>query len=471
MIADTAIRPLHDAALRPPTVRRWWADAAGLAAWGSVLVVVALWVHGGNVGDLAGGAAPALTALGRVAGLVSADLLLWQVLAMARIPWLERSLGQDRLARWHRVLGFTSVNLMLGHIVLITVGYALGDGNAVLAELWSLVTTAPGMLLAAAGTVLVVMLAVTSVRVARRRLRYESWHLLHLYAYLGVGLALPHQLWTGADFLSSPAATAYWWGLWAVAAASVLAFRVALPLRLSLRHRIAVTRVDVVSPGVISIEMAGHRLHDLRAAAGQFFVWRFLTGPGWTRGHPLSLSAAPTASGLRVTMNARGDDGARLAGMRPGTRVLVEGPHGRLTPLVRTRPALALLGSGLGLAPLVAVLQDAVRRGAMDRPAVLVRRSHATGANPFDADVQPLVDAGWLRVVDLPGPRSTTGTPWLPAASGHVPGPQALRTLVPDIDERDVYVCGASAWVTAVEADARAAGIDADALHVEHFTW
>ncbi len=46
---------------------------------------------------------------------------------------------------------------------------------------------------------------------ARRRLRYEAWHLLHLYAYLGVGLALPHQLWTGADFTSSRAATLYWW--------------------------------------------------------------------------------------------------------------------------------------------------------------------------------------------------------------------------------------------------------------------
>ena len=47
-----------------------------------------------------------------------------------------------------------------------------------------------------------------AVRAARARLRYASWHLIHLYAYLGVGLALPHQLWTGQDFLSSTAATA-----------------------------------------------------------------------------------------------------------------------------------------------------------------------------------------------------------------------------------------------------------------------
>ena len=46
---------------------------------------------------------------------------------MARIPVVERAVGQDRLAGWHRLAGFTSFNLMLAHIVLITWGYAAGD--------------------------------------------------------------------------------------------------------------------------------------------------------------------------------------------------------------------------------------------------------------------------------------------------------------------------------------------------------
>jgi len=33
---------------------------------------------------------------------------------MARIPWVERSYGQDALARHHRVVGFSSFALMLG---------------------------------------------------------------------------------------------------------------------------------------------------------------------------------------------------------------------------------------------------------------------------------------------------------------------------------------------------------------------
>lgn len=151
--------------------------------------------------------------------------------------------------------------------------------------------------------------------------------------------------------------------------------------------------------------------------------------------------------------------------------MLIEGPHGRLTPQVRTRPGLALIGSGLGLAPLVSVLQHAVWSGTLDRPATLVRRVRTAGPGPFDAELRELEKSGWVRIVDLPGSRSTGGTPWLPADQGSIPGPDALRMLVPDLDDRDLYICGAAPWAKAVAADARAAGVPASALHAEHFTW
>lgn len=459
------------APLRRPAMRRWWADAVGLVVRATFLVVVALWVSNGGPTDLAAGGGGALTSAGRLAGLLASDLMLWQVLAMARIPWVERAVGQDRITRWHRWLGFSSFWLMLAHVALVTLGYAASAGTGPVAELWSLVTTGPGILLATAGLGLILLVTATSIRAARRRTRYESWHLLHLYAYLGVGLALPHQLWTGGDFVGTPWAAAFWWTLWGLAAGAVLVFRVGAPILLSLRHRLVVSGVEAVAPGVVSIHVTGRRLEELRVAGGQFFVWRFLSGPGLTRGHPLSLSAAPTTNGLRVTVGTRGDDGPRIAALRPGTRVLLEGPHGRLTAQVRTRPGMALVGSGLGVAPLVALLQDVARSGELVRPATLVRRVRTAGPQPLDADLAALAASGWLRIVDLAGPRSVTGTPWLPADAGHVAGPDALRLLVPDLADCDLFVCGTSPWVRAVAADARRAGVPATALHVEHFTW
>jgi ferredoxin-NADP reductase len=46
-----------------------------------------------------------------------------------------------------------------------------------------------------------------------------------------------------------------------------------------------------------------------------------------------------------------------------------------------------------------------------------------------------------------------------------------LRRWVPDIAERDVYVCGPETWTAAVRATLAAAGVPAGRVHVETFGW
>jgi predicted ferric reductase len=424
----------------------------------SVLAVVVLWMNGGGVRGL--GAEP-LTSVGRLTGLVAADLLLLQVLLMARVPPVERAVGQDRLARWHRWAGFTSLHLMVLHVVLIVLGYAASSGSPVLRQTWDLVTTYPGMLLATAALGLFVLVAVTSVRIARRRLRYESWHLLHLYAYLGVGLALPHELWTGADFVASPFARAYWWGLYGVAAGAVLVFRLGLPAWRTVRHRITVEGVVPEGPGVVSVYLRGERLDRLPVRAGQFFVWRFLDGAGWSRGHPFSLSAAPTARRLRITAKDLGDGSRRLAGLRPGTGVVIEGPYGALTDAVRRTDRVTLLACGVGITPLRALLEE------LPYPpggAVLLYRARTADDLLFRDELDHIAAARGARVIHLLGPRGTSWLPW-----GHPP--DLLLRLVPDVAASDVYLCGPGPWMREATFAVEAAGVPAAQLHAERFDW
>ena len=164
-----------------------WHAGATAIIWLTSLFVVALWVAGGGVPATLGLTAETLTTLGRLTGLVSANLLLYQVLLMARVPVFERGFGRDAITRMHRFVGFWSFWLLVAHIGLLVAGYAASSGINPIAQLWEFIWEYPGMLLATAGTLLILLVVVTSIRRARRRLRYESWHLLHLYAYLGVG--------------------------------------------------------------------------------------------------------------------------------------------------------------------------------------------------------------------------------------------------------------------------------------------
>jgi hypothetical protein len=66
-------------------VPSWWRDAVGAFTWANILIVVALWIGDGQVQAFSGWASGAVS-FGRLVGLVSADLLLIQVLLMARIP-------------------------------------------------------------------------------------------------------------------------------------------------------------------------------------------------------------------------------------------------------------------------------------------------------------------------------------------------------------------------------------------------
>ncbi len=468
-LAGQAANPVPPDPIPSNDPQQGWRDAAGLATAGSMLVVVALWVAHGGLRDLAtAGPADTLTGLGRITGLISADLLLVQVLLMARIPWVERAYGQDELARRHRLVGFTSFNLMLVHIALITVGYAASARTGILTQAWDLVWNYPGMLLATAGSVLLVMVVVSSVRAARRRLRYESWHLLHLYAYLGVGLSIPHELWTGTDFTATPWARVYWWTIYAAAAGSILAFRIGLPAWRTWRHSVVVDQVVIEAPGVVSLHLRGQAIERMRASAGQFFIWRFLSGPGWSRGNPYSLSAAPHPRWLRITVKDLGDGSGGLATVRPGSRVLLEGPYGRLTGAVRHRRRLTMIASGIGITPIRALLEELDYSSG---EAVLIYRASTEAELILRQELDTLATLRGIRTVYLPGRRSASRLSWLPDQFAHIPDDIALRQIVPDITDHDVFVCGPDAWMDAVQDAVVAAGVPSGQLHMERFTW
>lgn len=432
-----------------------------IAGWGLVLlaaanaaIVVSLWGPGGvrDIHDTAS----LLTGLGRVAGLLGAYLVLVELLLLARLPVLDRLVGFDRLVVWHRAGGFACLALLGAHAVLITAGYTIGDRISLPDEISRLVTGYPGVITALAGLALLGAVAVTSAVIVRRRLRYETWYFVHLYAYLGVALAFSHQLATGSDFVGEPAARAYWYGLYAFTLGALLVFRLGVPLARTLRHRLRVARVVEEAPGFVSIEIEGVRLERLRARTGQFFTWRFLTRDRWWEAHPFSLSAAPDGRRLRITVKGVGDYTEALRAIPAGTPVIAEGPFGSFTTATRRRPRVALIAGGVGITPIRALLEDmpggpgdiAVVYRALREDHVILRAELDELAGRRGADIHYVV--GDHRDGDI-------------LSSEH------LLQLVPDIAARDVYVCGPTAMTEATRASLGRSGVPRRHIFTERF--
>src|SRR5450830_1319497 len=169
--ADVAAGARSPRMLTAPARRGWWPDAVGTFTWVTALIVVALWVSGGGIQALLPFGAATLSSLGRLSGLLASDLMLLQVLGMARSPWAERSFGQDRLAKWHRLMGLGSFYLLLAHLVPLVLGFAGSAGQAGRGQAWSIILTCAWLLSATAGTLMIGCGVATSIRAARRKLR------------------------------------------------------------------------------------------------------------------------------------------------------------------------------------------------------------------------------------------------------------------------------------------------------------
>jgi ferredoxin-NADP reductase/DMSO/TMAO reductase YedYZ heme-binding membrane subunit len=396
------------------------------------------------------------TAAGRLTGLVAAYAMVVVVLLVARVAPLERAIGQDRLVRWHRKLGPWPLYLLGAHGILITVGYAQAAHDGLLHQLWQLVWTYPGILASAVATVLLVSAGVSSYRKARRRMAYETWWSVHLYTYLALFLSFSHQVNTGASFVGHPSNRAWWTALWVGTLAVVLVSRVGTPVWRSLRHRVRVVGVRREGPGVVSVVLEGRRLDRLPVGGGQFLQWRFLRRGQWWQAHPYSLSAVPTSSRMRITVKDLGDHSRWLAAVRPGTWVAVEGPYGAFTPDARKGEKVLLVGAGVGSTPIRAVLEDLPPQTDV---VVVLRASDRAGLVLRDEFARHVRDRGG-RLHELVGPRD------------RVPLDTAgLRALVPDLAERDVYVCGPDGFTGSVADAAHAAGVDRSRIHHESFAF
>ncbi|MEO8436858.1 MAG: ferredoxin reductase family protein [Chloroflexota bacterium] len=444
-----------------PLPRVWPIGAAEIIA---VLVangalILAMWLRHGGLEQLSS-TAGALTAVGQVTALYGTYLALIQLVLMSRSPWLDQVFGMDGLAVAHRWLGFATVWLLLGHGVFTTLGYALGDGSNVIVEFWTLITTYPYVLMAFVSGVLFGAVAISSIRAARRKLSYETWYGIHLYAYLAIALGFLHQLFVGTDFVHDPVAVAYWVALYVVTIALILVFRVGEPVWRSTRHRLKVTQVVTEAPGVYSIYMTGRDLHRLAVRSGQFFIWRFLTRDGWWRGHPFSISSAPNGNWLRITVKELGDWSKALGDVKVGTRVFIEGPYGVLTGARRTHPKVLLVAGGIGITPLRALLEALpAKHGDM----TLLYRARDAESILFRDELETLARRRGIRIHYLLGPRDGPAGDQLDAAS--------VEGLVPDVRERDIYLCGPVAMMQRIEVSLRRLGLPRRQIHAERFAY
>lgn len=279
---------------------------------------------------------------------------------------------------------------------------------------------------------------------------------LHLTAYVVLVLGYAHQFTHGQDLAEGGFGHWYWLGLYGLVISSVVWGRLISPAVFNLRHRLRVAAVVLESKSTVSVYVIGSSLDRLGARGGQHLRWRFLARGCWWQSHPFSLSAAPNGAWLRITIKMVGGYTKGLQWLRPGTRVVAQRPAGHFVAERQVGRAALLIAAGSGIAPIRALLEE------LPGETILVYRASQPGDVVFRSELDQIARSRNARVVYVVGSRSDPRT-------RHVLSVRGLRQLVPDLRERDVYLCGPPGLISSVVQVLRRIGLPKTQIHLDPF--
>lgn len=416
------------------------------------LLILLVLVASGNLLPPSYDPAALLYWLARATGALALTLILLAALLSIRIPGLDRGFGGlTRMWTIHHGLGWAGFVLVLVHVWLVAAGGLTTSTEAAIHRLFPPLDRTALWAGWAALLALVVFLAPTFKFFGEPG--YARWKRLHLISAAALVLALLHAV--------PLAAVAWpWWLLGALAMAAILWRKVLAPRLGSRPYR--VEAVEALGPDLVELQLAPADGTPLMHGPGQFVYLTPLDSTlasGAGEEHPYTLTSAPGAAHLRIAIKALGDATRALQQVRPGTDMRVEGPYGDFLPRCpQSRPAL-WVGAGIGITPFVGAIRAMAEGGQRLHPSVQLIYAVNTRAEAHFADALERLVANLPNVSLAIHERNASGL--VDAAW--------LQAQCPDLQQREVWICGPAPFDRHLRAILRAQGIPRRRIHSEAF--
>jgi predicted ferric reductase len=433
---------------------------------GQILITVGfwLWFHVNHPmgNQLTGDTVGQILAYGRLAGLLAVLGILFQLILISRVKWVEKIFGFDRLAHLHHFTGFSIVVLIVAHPILIMTGHSMQAGIGYFAQLKDFFVNWEDVFAAAIGLSLMIPAMILSVLVLRKMVKYEIWYYVHLIFYISIALIFGHQLSVGTDFISNKIFANYWYTLYALTFANLLYFRIIRPIIFFIRHRFRIEHLVSETGDVTSVHIGGNKIDLFPVNAGQFMFVRFLTKGFRWESHPFSMSCMPNGNNLRLSIKGVGDFTRRISGLKTGVPVFIDGPHGIFTSKSCKSSKVLMIAGGIGITPIRSLSEEL---SSTEHDVVLVYSNRNKASIIFERELNDLENSssGRFKVINV-----ITDDPGWQGEKGRLDKEKILR-LVPDFKEREVFLCGPPPMMKAVRVVLSSIGVPDNQIHYERF--
>jgi predicted ferric reductase len=396
----------------------------------NLITIIYIW-SGHSLQLLTAGDGAWMLGLGRLCGLLLAFSVLMQFMLIGRIKWIESVFGLDKLSRVHKWNGYSLLLFLILHPLLIILSYGHANDFGFFRQLGFMVSNMEDILGAAIAACLFILIIFLSIAIVRMRLKYETWYAVHLLTYLAILLAFGHQLKLGEDLLSADFSKNYWYFLYAFVGINFVWYRLLKPVLQSYQYDFKISHVVQETYDTLSIYISGAGIQDFQVQPGQFIIVRFLQWPYVTEAHPFSISYIPKNNELRITPKGVGDFTKTLHGLKLGTKVLIDGPHGVFVSTQKSHNKTLLIAGGVGITPLRALAEELSQK---EEDIILLYGNKTTKDIVFKEELEHIPNLTIHHIMSSPD------SEWK-GLTGYI-DKEKIQRLVPDIKDRDIFLCG-----------------------------
>lgn len=421
-------------------------------------VIIYFWYQTSG-SHLFSGISTAFISIGRLAGLLLVFCVLLQFCLMGRFRWIEDVFGLDNTSKIHHWNGYALIAFLISHPVFLIAGYSMNAKVSLFAQFFDFLLNYHDVSKAVIGAFLLLVVIVLSVFIIRKRLKYEVWYFVHSFTYLAIALAWGHQLKVGVDF-SNKIFVYYWYALYVFVFGNLLLFRFLRPLYLFLRHRFQVSKITLEGENANSIYITGRDLDKLKTKPGQFLKLRFLSKKFWFESHPFSSSMIPGDKKMRVTIKNSGDFTSRIADVRLGTRVIVDGPFGNFTLERSKKKKLIFIAGGVGITPIRTLIEQALKE---ERKLILFYSSKNENNIILKNELDELSARYKFHIYYFVSEGSGK------FEKGHVTF-EKIEKIAKHVKEYDFYICGPVLMMEDLAKQLKKSGVAKNQIHYEKFS-
>jgi len=392
--------------------------------------------------------------LGSSLGIVALSLLGLQLVLPARLPLVSGGLGTDLAVRLHRRLADVTFAVIAAHVAVVVLA------EPARAAFLAFVGTPWPVQAAVVSTGALGALASSSTWRGRLRLPYSTWRALHLGLAAGaLVFATAHTI--GVDRYLTRGIAAVWLALLVLGSlAALVELRVLRPRRLA--RDAYVVQPEPGGATTIKLLAKGHDGKPFRP--GQFAWLRLADDSTRLAEHPFSYaSSALTPARPVFTIKAYDGFSRKIAQLRPGADIVLDGPHGSYRP-AHDATGFVLIAGGIGITPSLSLLRTAADL-TDPRPYLLLYASRSEEEIVLADELEGLTARLDLTVVHV----LSNPSPAWSGERGRISHALFDRHLPDDLRGFEFFVCGSPPVVAATLEALVGAGVAPEHVHTESF--